>query len=171
MSNNVDLLEKLESLGLIDRVEALVREAEEDQKLREVTSLLTGKVYEALAQAKILKRDGDGYVLTSWPFSGKSLVVRIFDNGDAGVAIEVKKEAKGGEKRKGNGGGRGKPCVVRKDGRVWEAPNGKEAIRGLRELGYEIDDGGLSAFKALSRAGFEVEIVEDREIKAFAEVR
>mgnify|MGYP000244577656 CR=1 FL=1 len=146
-----DLLRKLEVLGLLDKVKNLVQEAEEEEEEKKVRGKLTSVISQALTDLGIT--DGDG-VLKNWPFPGKSLVIRLFDNGDSGVAIEVKRVKAGGERREGGRGRKG-GCRVEKDGEIYIGPTFAAIARYLN-----VDFSGKSASNALKAKGWTCTEVE-----------
>jgi len=156
MSNNVDLLAKLKALGLLDKVEALVRDAEEEEEEKRVRGKLTSVITESLKDLGIT--DGDG-ILKSWPFPNKALVIRLWDNGDSGVVIDIRRESLGakGKGRKRSGG-----CRAEKDGRVVVGPTYADIARYLG-----IDFSGMSAGKGLEKDGWRIERVDEE----YTEVR
>jgi|GEM_PF-6182068 len=156
MSNNVDLLEKLQKLGLLDKVQALVKDAEEEEEEKKVRGKLTSVISQALTDLGITDKNG---VIESWPFPGKALVIKLFDNGDSGVVIDIRRETLGakGKGRKRSGG-----CRAEKDGRVVVGPTYADIARYLG-----IDFSGMSAGKGLEKDGWRIERVDEE----YTEVR
>ena len=152
MSNNVDLLAKLKALGLLDKVEALVRDAEEEEEEKKVRGKLVSVISESLKDLGIT--DGNG-ILKSWPFPGKAIVVKLWDNGDSGVVIDVRRESLSSSKRRGKKNGKGVKATS-PEGEIWVGPNYAEICRAKG-----IDFSGRSSTNALRSLGWTLEEMDE----------